>query len=251
MKATCTCLPVTAVHDASKRRWLKASLGMASLSATGMSLLAVDAGAASLSRTQRDGMTPDAVIAMLQEGNQRFRQGTMRSHDFLAQKRETASVQYPAAVILSCIDSRASAEIIFDAGIGDVFGARVAGNVSTTELIGSMEYACAVAGAKLVLVMGHTSCGAVAGAIDGVQLGNLPALLDHIKPAIEQTRYEGERTARNSDFVDAVALANVSNTLSVIRRNSPLLADMEKEGKIKMAGAMYSLRNGEVTFLPG
>lgn len=218
--------------------------------AAGLSFIpASAASAASLTQEQRDEMTPEQVIEMLREGNVRFRRGEMQSHDFLAQKRATATGQYPAAVVLSCIDSRAPAEIIFDAGIGDAFGARIAGNISTPDLLGSMEFACAVAGAKLVLVMGHTACGAIAGAINGVQLGNLTGLLEQIEPAVEATTYTGNRDGGNPEFVDAVARENVLLTVENIRKNSPILAELEKEGHIKIVGTMYDLSNGEVTFL--
>jgi carbonic anhydrase len=128
-----------------------------------------------MSQAERDAMTPDQVIAMLKEGNARFRAGKMQGHDYLAQKRASAAGQYPASVILSCIDSRAPAEIILDSGIGDTFNARIAGNIANDDLLGSLEFACALAGAKVVLVMGHTACGAIKGAIDGAKLGNRPA----------------------------------------------------------------------------
>jgi len=162
--------------------------------------------------------------------------------------RATASGQYPAAVILSCIDSRAPAEIIFDARLGDTFNARVAGNIADDDLLGSMEFACAVAGAKVVLVMGHTSCGAIKGAIDGAQLGHLTGLLNKIKPAVEATRYEGARTSKNDAFVDEVAKTNVRQTVSAIRQRSEVLAGLEKEGKIKIVGSMYRLVGGGVDF---
>ncbi|MFV9474271.1 carbonic anhydrase family protein [Advenella sp. RU8] len=236
-------------QNQARRNWLKISAGAGAALATGLSVIPATASAASLTQEQRDAMTPDQVIAMLREGNERFRSGKMQSHDFLAQKRMTATGQYPAAVILSCIDSRAPGEIIFDTGIGDAFGARIAGNISTPDLIGSMEFACAVAGAKLVLVMGHTSCGAIAGAIGGVQLGNLTGLLEQITPAVAATTYTGERNSSNREFVDAVAKQNVLMTIENIRKKSPVLDGLEKEGRIKIVGSMYNLSNGEVTFL--
>lgn len=243
-----TCCPTPAVHNPARRTWLKLGAGTAAL-AGGLALVPATAGAAALSQQQRDAMTPDQVIDMLRAGNARFRSGKMQAHDFLAQKRATASGQHPAAVILSCIDSRAPAEIIFDTGIGDAFGARIAGNIATPDLIGSMEFSCAVAGAKLVLVMGHTACGAIAGAIGGVQLGNLTGLLQQITPAVAATAYAGERSATNRAFVDAVAHQNVILTLEHIRKQSPVLAGLEQDKRIKMVGAMYNLANGEVTFL--
>jgi carbonic anhydrase len=185
---------------------------------------------------------------MLKAGNERFRAGRMQSHDYLAQKRASAGGQYPAAAILSCIDSRAPAEIILDTGIGDTFNARVAGNIANDDIIGSLEFACAAAEAKLVLVMGHTGCGAVKGAIDDVELGQLTALLGKIKPAIPATTFGGERTSKNADFVDAVAATNVRRTVEEIRQRSSVLAELEKQGKIKFVGTMYHLVGGRVEF---
>jgi carbonic anhydrase len=199
-------------------------------------------------RCQRDALTPDQVVEMMKKGNRRFRAGKLQTHDYLAQKRSSASGQYPAAVILSCIDSRAPAEILLDMGIGDTFNARVAGNIANKDLMGSLEFACAAAGAKVVLVMGHTACGAVRGAIDNVQLGNLTGLLDTIKPAIAATTYTGERSGSNAAFVDAVARSNVQLTIDALRSGSPILADLEKKGQIKIVGSMYDLSNGVVTF---
>lgn len=243
------CCSQDSPQDHARRGWLKAGAVAGALMAAGLTAVTGSAQAASLSREQRDAMTPDQVLDMLREGNDRFRRGAMQSHDFLAQKRATTTGQFPAAVILSCIDSRAPAEIIFDTGIGDAFGARVAGNIVNEDMIGSMEFACAVAGAKLVLVMGHTRCGAIAGAIDEVKLGNLTGLLERIRPVVGLTRYEGERSGGNYEFVDAVALANVRHTVGVIRRQSALLAGLEQQSRIRMTGAMYDLSNGLVTFL--
>lgn len=205
--------------------------------------------AAALTREQRDRLTPDQVIAHMKLGNERFRSGKMQAPNYLAQKRATAGGQYPAAAILSCIDSRAPAEIIFDARIGDTFNARVAGNIANDDLIGSLEFACAAAGAKVVLVMGHTACGAIKGAIDNVQLGHLTALLAKIEPAIPATTFTGERTSQNAQFVDAVAATNARRTVDEIRARSTVLSGLEKEGKIKMLPSMYHLGGGLVEFL--
>jgi len=184
----------------------------------------------------------------MRKGNQRFRRGEEYPHDFLAQQRESAKGQHPAAVILSCIDSRAPAETIMDLGIADVFSARVAGNIANDDILGSMEFACKLAGAKVVLVMGHTSCGAIKGAIDKVQLGSLSGLLAKIQPAVDATSYEGERSAKNYDFVDAVARKNVELTMGEIRRRSSVLAELETAGAIKIAGAMYNIKTAAVEF---
>ena len=204
--------------------------------------------AAALTKEQRDKMTPDDVIALMEKGNERFRLGKESPHDYLAQQKASAKGQYPAAVILSCIDSRAPGETIMDLGIGDCFNARVAGNIANDDILGSMEFACKVTGAKVVLVMGHTACGAIKGAIDNVQLGNLTGLLAKIRPAVEATQYEGDRSAKNYGFVDAVARKNVELTVTDIHRRSAILADLEKSGAIKIVGSMYNLETGALDF---
>jgi carbonic anhydrase len=204
--------------------------------------------AAAMSKAQRDKLTPDEIIARMKTGNRRFRMSKESPHDYLAQQKASAKGQYPAAVILSCIDSRAPAETIMDLGIGDCFNARVAGNVANDDILGSMEFACKVAGAKVVLVMGHTACGAIKGAIAKVELGNLTGLLAKIRPAVDATQYTGERSADNYGFVDAVARRNVQLTMDEINRRSQVLAEMAKAGTIRIAGAMYDLETGAVDF---
>jgi carbonic anhydrase len=204
---------------------------------------------ADLTREQRDKMTPDEIIQQMKAGNERVRSGKPHHRDLMSEARATAPGQYPAAIVFSCIDSRAPAELILDFGIGDIFSGRVAGNVADEDTLGSMEFACKVAGSKVVVVMGHTACGAIKGAIDNVQLGNLTALLAKIRPALEATHYTGERSAKNYAFVDAVAQKNVSLTIASIREKSPVLRDLESTGSIKIAGAMYNLKTGTVEFL--
>jgi len=203
----------------------------------------------SLTKEQRDSMTPSQVIEELKKGNARFRSGKMVPTDYLAQKRSSAAGQYPAAMVLGCVDSRVPAEIVFDAGIGDIFIGRVAGNVVNDDMLGSMEFACAVTGAKLVLVVGHSACGAVKGAIDDVVLGNITGLLARIKPAIAATKFDGEKSSKNGSYVDAVARTNVELSLAEIRRRSPILEQLEKKGTIQITGAMYALTTGVVEFL--
>jgi carbonic anhydrase len=202
-----------------------------------------------LSKAQRDGMAPDQIIALMKQGNEGFRKGERPTPNYIAQQRATANDQHPLAVILSCIDSRAPAEIIMGLGVGDIFNSRVAGNISNDDILGSMEFACKVAGAKVVLVMGHTSCGAIKGAIDGVKLGNLTGLLAKISPAVEATTYKGDRSSKNLAFVDAVAAKNVELTIDSIRANSAALRDLESAKTIKIAGAMYNLETATVAFL--
>ena len=204
--------------------------------------------AVSLTKAQRDKLTPDEIIALMKKGNERFRLGKESPHDYLAQQKATARGQYPAAAILSCIDSRAPAETIMDLGIGNCFNARVAGNIANDDIVGSLEFACKVAGAKVALVMGHTACGAIKGAIDNVQLGQLTGLLAKIRPAVDATQYQGERSATNYGFVDAVARKNVELTMAEISRRSTVLADLERSGAVKIAGAMYNLETGLVEF---
>jgi len=231
-----------------RRGFLKVAGVTAAATALGMLPAGQIALAAALTKAQRDKLTPDDIIALMKKGNERFRLGKESPHDYLAQQKASAKGQYPAAVVLSCIDSRAPAETIMDLGIGDCFNARVAGNVANDDILGSMEFACKVAGAKVVLVMGHTACGAIKGAIDNVQLGNLTGLLAKIRPAVEATQYQGDRSAKNYAFVDAVARKNVELTMTDIHRRSAVLADLQTSGAIKIAGAMYNLETGQVDF---
>jgi len=203
----------------------------------------------SLTKEERDSMTPAQVVEELKKGNGRFRSGTMTSRDYLGQMRSSAPGQYPAAAVLGCLDSRVPAEIVLDVGIGDTFIGRVAGNVVNDDMLGSMEFACAVSGAKVVLVLGHTACGAIKGTIDDVVLGNLTGLLARIKPAIAATKFDGEKSSKNASFVDAVARTNVVLGVAEIRRRSTILQDLEKKGSIKIVGAMYDLATGAVEFV--
>ena len=194
--------------------------------------------------------SPAEVLDWLQRGNQRFASGKTERRDMLHDQRVTAAGQYPRAVILSCIESRAPAEFIFDAGLGDLFNARIAGNIADPDLVGSMEFACKISGAKLVVVMGHTSCGAIKGACDRVQLGNLTGLLDKIQPAVEAVHdIPGDRNSKNQAFVEAVAEANVRLTVERIRELSPILRGMEADGSIRIVGCIYNLATGQVQFL--
>jgi carbonic anhydrase len=202
-----------------------------------------------LTKEQRDRMTPDEIIRLMRQGNERFRAGQREERNFLREQQASAKGQYPAAVVLSCIDSRAPAEVVMDLGIGDIFNSRVAGNIANEDILGSMEFACQVAGAKVVLVMGHTTCGAIKGAIDRVQLGNLTNLLAKIRPAVEATSYNGERSSKNNAFVNAVARKNVELTMTNIRQQSSVLQSLESKGTIKIVGAMYDLDTALLEFL--
>ena len=203
-----------------------------------------------LTQEEQAQLTPEQVLTLLKEGNQRFVAGTLTARDHSKLVREAALGQYPKAVILSCLDSRIPVEDVFDRGIGDIFVARVAGNFENTDILGSMEFACKVSGSKLVFVLGHESCGAIHGAIDDVELGNITAMLANIKPAVEHFKdYEGEQTGQNPEFVKMVTKQNVLATIDRIRTNSPILKEMELQGDIKIVGGIYNMDTGTVTML--
>lgn len=203
-----------------------------------------------LTREERDKLTPDEVLQSLTDGNARFVSGTLTTRDHSARVREAALGQHPKAVILSCLDSRIPVEDVFDRGIGDVFVARVAGNFENTDILGSMEFACKVSGAKLILVLGHEHCGAVKGAIDGVELGNITAMLANIRPAVDHfTDYEGDKSSQNQEFVEMVAEQNVRQTIDRIRERSPILREMEESGEIEIVGGIYEMKTGIVEML--
>lgn len=196
-------------------------------------------------------MTSEAALQLLKEGNKRFRNNLRANRDLLDQVSHTGTGQYPFATILSCIDSRVSSELIFDQGIGDIFSVRIAGNFVNEDILGSMEFACKLAGTKLILVLGHTSCGAIKGACDHAELGNLTTMLQKLSPAVEAVTSPEEdhlRTSANIDFVNDVAAKNVALTMENILQKSPVLAQMHRDGDIALIGAMYHIENGEVTF---
>ena len=197
----------------------------------------------------QEGVTPKQVLERLKAGNERFANGYMTARNFDEQVKATAAGQFPLASIVSCIDSRAPAEIVFDQGIGDLFNARVAGNIINDDILGSLEFASKVAGSRLVVVLGHTSCGAIKGACDNVQLGHLTGLLARIIPAVKgvETR-DADRSSKNYAFVEKVAERNVRMSVQEIRDTSPILKDMEDEGEIMIVGAMYDVASGKVTW---
>ena len=202
-----------------------------------------------LTQAEQEALTPQEVLSILKNGNQRFVAGTITKRDHSKMVRDAANGQYPKAVILSCLDSRIPVEDVFDRGIGDIFVARVAGNFVNTDILGSMEFGCAAAGAKLILVLGHGSCGAVVGTIQDVELGNLTATLRNIRPAVNASSdFEGEQDASNGAYVERVTAENVRLNVEAIRQRSPLLRKMEEEGKIRIVGGVYDMATGEVHF---
>jgi carbonic anhydrase len=194
-------------------------------------------------------ITPAEALTILKEGNRRFVQNLKLNRNLLEQVNNTSDGQWPFAVILSCIDSRTSAELIFDQGLGDIFSVRIAGNVVNEDILGSMEFACKVAGSKFIVVLGHNKCGAVKGACDHVKMGNLTTLLSKIEPAInEETTTKDNRTSSNSDFVENVAHLNVTRNVHEIMNRSEILREMIENGQIGVIGAMYDVTSGEVEF---
>ena len=194
-------------------------------------------------------ITPDTALEILMEGNQRFVSNLKYNRNLLQQVNETRDGQWPFAVILSCIDSRTSAELIFDQGLGDIFSVRIAGNIVNEDILGSMEFACKVAGSKLIVVLGHTKCGAVKGACDHVEMGNLTALLSKLHPAVDDEKQtKTDRNSKNSVFVENVAAINVHRTVDAIMERSPILHEMIEKGEIGICGAMYNVETGVVDF---
>ena len=202
-----------------------------------------------LNKEMQNAITPKMALQLLKDGNKRFVSNLKINRNLLQQANETSDGQHPFAVILSCIDSRTSAELIFDQGLGDIFSVRIAGNIVNEDILGSMEFGCKVAGAKIIVVLGHTKCGAVKGACDNVQLGNLTGLIAKIKPAVEQEMTTKEnRTSANSEFIENVAELNVQLSVRNILLNSPIIAEMVKNDEISIVGGVHEISTGEVKF---
>jgi carbonic anhydrase len=194
-------------------------------------------------------ITPLMALELLKDGNKRFVNNLKVNRNLLQQANETSDGQHPFAVILSCIDSRTSAELIFDQGLGDVFSVRIAGNIINEDILGSMEFGCKVAGSKIIVVLGHTKCGAVKGACDHVEMGNLTALLSKIRPAVDdEETITQNRNSNNAEFVEKVALINVKRTVKSILQRSPILKEMVEKGEIGIVGGTHELTTGQVSF---
>ncbi len=202
-----------------------------------------------LTKEMQTAITPSKALDILKEGNKRFVNNLKLNRNLLQQVNETSDGQNPFAVILSCIDSRTSVELIFDQGLGDVFSARIAGNIVNEDILGSMEFACKVAGAKIIVVIGHTKCGAIKGACDHVEMGNLTALLSKIRPAVDDETVTTEnRSSSNSTFVENVANINVKRTVKAIVERSSILKEMIDKGELGIIGGSHDITNGDVTF---
>ncbi len=200
-----------------------------------------------ITKENQDALTPSNVLADLLEGNKRFTDNKKENVNYLSQVKQTVGGQFPKAVILSCIDSRVPAELVFDQGIGDIFSVRVAGNIVNEDVLGSMEYACKVAGSKIIVVMGHTKCGAVTAACKHVEMGNVTALLQKIQPSVT-TISEGKNKALDDASIEEVSALNVKHSIEQIREKSPILSEMEKNNEIEIVGAMYDVSTGIVDF---
>jgi carbonic anhydrase len=204
-----------------------------------------------LTKEMQAAITPSKALELLKEGNQRFVNNLKINRNLLQQANETSDGQHPFAVILSCIDSRTSAELIFDQGLGDIFSVRIAGNIINEDILGSMEFGCKVAGSKIIVVLGHTKCGAVKGACDHVEMGNLTALLTKIRPAVDdETETKENRNSGNAAFVENVSAINVKRTVKSIMERSPILKEMIEKGEIGIVGGSHDIATGEVTFFP-
>ncbi len=200
-------------------------------------------------KATQDSLTPYLALEILKEGNERFVNNIKAHRNLLEQVNETSSGQFPFASILSCIDSRISAELIFDQGLGDIFSIRIAGNILNEDILGSMELGCKISGSKLIVVLGHTKCGAIESACNNISMGHITRLLSKIKPAIDQeTETTSDRHGKNENFVKRVAINNVLLTANKIREQSSLLAEMEKQKQIKIVSGIYDIDNGKVTF---
>jgi len=204
-----------------------------------------------ISQEDQAALTPEEILQGLKDGNERFMNNNLTPRDYPAQVRATTDGQYPEAVVIACIDSRVPVENIFDKGVGDIFVARVAGNFVNEDILGSTEFATAVAGSKVVVVMGHEHCGAVKSAIDDVEMGNITALLSNIKPAVERAEesYEGDQSSSNDEYVTEVVNTNVRYTIEQMREQSSIISELERNGDVVIAGAFYDLDTGEVVFL--
>jgi carbonic anhydrase len=202
-----------------------------------------------LTEAQQQALTPDSVLLSLRAGNKRFASNNLTARDHSAMVRDAAMGQFPKAVVLSCLDSRIPVEDVLDRGIGDLFVARVAGNFVNTDILGSMEFGCRIMGAKLILVLGHGSCGAIRGTIEPVELGNITGMLANIRPAVERSKnFDGEQVVSNAAFVERVTHENVLHAIETIRKNSPILKEMEDRGQIKIVGGYYDMKTGLIDF---
>lgn len=233
----------------SRRQTFKQIAGFAVLAgAAATKVDAKESSCAVYTSTSQAATTPDIALNRLMEGNARFVAGKTVNCDLMKQVKETANQQSPVAVVVGCIDSRVPPELVFDQRLGDIFAARVAGNFVNTDILGSLEFATAAAGAKLIVVLGHSQCGAIKGAVDDVKLGNLTAMLANIRPSLTKLNYVGVPSSKNKELVQKVADQNAKDAAAMIMSNSPVIAELVKNGKVKIVAAMHDLETGKIDF---
>lgn len=232
----------------SRRQSFKNALGFAALTGAAAQIAHAQDSCAVLTPATQAATTPDAALKRLQDGNARFVAGKTVNCDLMKQVKDTAGQQSPTAVVVGCIDSRVPPELVFDQRIGDIFSARIAGNFVNTDILGSLEFATKAAGSKLIVVLGHSECGAIKGAVDNVKLGNLTSMLANIRPALEKVKYEGVPSSKDKALVQKVADQNAKDAAEMIMKNSPVIAELVKEGKVKIVSAMHDLSTGKISW---
>lgn len=232
-----------------RRTFVGSMMAAATASTVAATSAKADGHCEAMTAEMQQAMTPDEAIGRLQEGNARFVAGEMENCDLREQVKATAGGQAPFAAIVGCIDSRVPPELVFDQQIGDIFSARVAGNFVNTDIIGSLEFATAAAGSKAIVILAHSACGAVKGAVDEVKLGNLTAMLENIEPAIQATPLTGEKSSSNTEYVEAVSTKNAELTVELLLERSPVIKGLVDEGKVKVVAAKHDVSTGKVTFL--
>ncbi|MDI9335096.1 MAG: carbonic anhydrase family protein [Cytophagales bacterium] len=232
----------------SRRHTLTQMIGLAALGGFATSSLQAQESCAVFTKESQSTTTPDAALKRLIDGNARFVAGKTINCDLMKQVKDTASQQSPIAAIVGCIDSRVPPELVFDQRIGDIFAARIAGNFVNTDILGSLEFATVAAGAKLIVVLGHTECGAIKGAVDEVKLGHLTSMLSNIRPSLSKLQYTGVASSKNKELVQKLADQNAKDAAAMIMDKSPVIADLVKAGKVKIVSAMHDIGTGKISF---
>lgn len=232
----------------SRRQSLKSAIGFAALTGAAIKSAQAQDSCAVFTKDSQTAMTPDAALKRLVDGNARFVAGKTVNCDLMRQVKDTATQQSPIAVVVGCIDSRVPPELVFDQRLGDIFSARVAGNFVNTDILGSLEFATAAAGSKLIVVLGHTECGAIKGAVDDVKLGNLTSMLGNIRPSLTKLNYVGVPSSKNKELVQKVADQNAKDAAAMIMDKSPVIAELVKAGKVKIVSAMHDIGTGKISF---
>ncbi len=232
----------------SRRQTFRQFAGFSALAAAAAMPARGEEGCAVFTSASQSAKTPDAVLKRLQDGNARFVAGKTINCDLTRQVKDTAKQQSPVAIVVGCIDSRVPPELVFDQRLGDMFAARIAGNFVNTDILGSLEFATKLAGAKLIVVLGHTECGAIKGAVDNAKMGNLTALLANIRPSLEKLNYTGVQSSKNSVLVQQVADQNAKDAAEMILKKSPVLAELVREGKVRVVSAMHDIATGKITW---